>query len=95
MANKPNQGRAGIFRPWDGKLTGPAPGEPTPMPDRNQSWSSVQKKQAPRTFTAEEVKEIVAEAVAAIKAGKEVPDIEKTVEEKKELPEEQFVIGGK
>jgi 5-methylcytosine-specific restriction endonuclease McrA len=95
MANKPNQGRAGIFRPWDGKLTGPAPGEPSPMPDRNQSWSSVQKKQAPRTFTVEEVKELIAEAVSAVKSGKDVPDIEKAIEEKKELPEEQFVVGGK
>jgi len=95
MAKKPNQGRAGIFRPWDGKLTGPAPGDPTPMPDRNQTWSSVQKKQTPKTFTADEVKDIVAEAIAAIKEGREVPNFEKEVEETKEQPEKEFVIGGK
>jgi hypothetical protein len=95
MAKKPNQGRAGIFRPWDGTLTGPAAGDPTPMPSRNQSWSSVQKKQTPKTFTVEEVKEIVAEVVAATKAGKELPDFEKAATVKEELPQEEFVIGGK
>lgn len=94
MAKKPNQGRAGIFRPWDGTLTGPAAGDPTPMPNRNQTWSSVQKKQSPRTFTAEEVKEIVAEVAAAARAGKEIPDFEKIAAEK-EQPAEEFVIGGK
>jgi hypothetical protein len=95
MANKPNQGKAGIFRPWDGTLTGPAAGDPTPMPNRNQTWSSVQKKQTPKTFTVEEVKEIVAEVVAATKEGKELPDFEKAAAAKEELPQEEFVIGGK
>jgi hypothetical protein len=65
------------------------------MPDRNQTWSSVKKKQASKTFTVDEVKEIVAEAVAAIKEGREVPNFEKEIEEKKEQPEKEFVIGGK
>lgn len=94
MAKKPNQGRAGIFRPWDGKLTGPQPGEPAPMPDRNQSWSSVQKKQN-QMFTVEDVEQIVAKAVAAVKEGREVPPIEVPVEEEKEELQEEFKIGGK
>ena len=94
MANKPNQGKAGIFRPWDGKLTGPSPGEPGPMPDRNHSWSSVQRKQN-KTFTADEVKQIVADAVEAFKSGKELPDFEEVQEEEQVQPEEEFFIGGK
>ena len=62
-----NPPKAGIFNAWDGKLTGPQPGEPGPVADRNQSWSSVQKRQSPKTFTAQEVKEIVAEAKRLLK----------------------------
>ena len=98
MAKNTNQGRAGIFRPWDGKLTGPQPGEPGPMPDRNQSWCSVQKKRG-QTFTLEQVKQIVAAEVArainAIKGGKPIPEFQPEMKEKEEQKEVVLAIGGK
>lgn len=95
MANKPNQGRAGIFRPWDGTLTGPQKGEPAPVKERNQTWNSVQKRQSGRMFTADEVRDIVANAIAAIKEGKEVPGIPDAPAKKEEDKEKEFLLGGK
>lgn len=94
MANRPNQGRTGIFRPWDGTLTGPQKGEPTPVKERNQTWNSVQKRQSGRMFTADEVREIVADAIAAIKDGREIPEIS-DAPAKEEKKEKEILLGGK
>lgn len=94
MSKEANQGRARIFTPWDGKSTGPRSAVTgVAPPSRHYSWNSVKKNQG-RMFTIEEVEKIVAKAVAAVRGGREVPPIEQDVKEE-EIPEEEFVIGGK
>lgn len=97
MADKSNRGRAGIFKPWDGKLTGPNAGDPgtSKRPDRSYSWGSVQQKQTPQTFTADEVEQIVQRAIEAIQAGQPVPKINEESKKKVEEQEEEYIIGGK
>jgi hypothetical protein len=95
MASKELGGRAGIFRPWDGKLTGPQPGEPGPVADRNQTWGSVQQKQSGRMFSTAEVRKIIADIITAVKSGKDINVDDVVSEEKTEKKDEEFVIGGK
>jgi hypothetical protein len=57
-------GKAGVYRAWDGKLTGSDAGEPAPPPERNQTWGSVQRKQSGNPlYTLAEVEEMVNKAV--------------------------------
>ena len=65
MAKKPSivGAKAGNYRAWDGKLTGPDAGDPASPPERNQTWGSVQRKQGGKLYTLAEVEEIVSKAV--------------------------------
>lgn len=96
MADKPLQGKAGIFRAWDGSLTGPAPGDPGPMAERDHSWSSVKKKQSGKVFTAAEVKQLVEEAIAADREGRGVAPVAQEKLPSESAPAEGVIkIGGK
>lgn len=96
MAKRANfGGKAGVYKSWDGKLTGPSAGEPAPPPNRNQTWGSVQKKQSGKLFTLDEVQDIVDKAVAAALADTDKP-IKKVSEVIAETePEEEFIVRGK
>lgn len=97
MAKKANfGGKAGVYKSWDGKLTGPSAGEPAPPPSRNKTWSSVQRKQGGKLFTIEEVQEIVDKAIEAALAGEDnIPKVADVVDSPEPEREEEFVIRGK
>lgn len=103
MAKRPTEVRAGIFNAWNGVLTGAGrqpEGKPV-LSTRNQTWNSVQKRQSPRTFTLDEVRRIVSEAVAAATSGELTPEaIDKALTDnlpvvEVEEAEEEFVVRGR